>query len=474
MVVAARPVRAPRAADGRAVARMTPHHRPVPGTVTAQADRAGQAGGPHVAVFRALMLGDLLCATPALRALRQGWPQARLTLVGLPWARALAQRLASVDDFLACPGWPGLPEQPLHDRRAMAAFLAAARARRFDLAVQLHGSGPVVNPLVAALGAPRLAAFGDPPPGRGRRPGDPAGADDGPFVPWPATGTEVERLLRLTDAMGLPRRGLHLDFPLRDGDRDRAEALCAPLAGRPFAVVHVGSQLPSRRWPAERFAQVADRLAGDGLAVVLTGSAGEAPLTAAVAAAMRAPALDLAGRTDLWSLGALVEWAALVVCNDTGLSHVAAALGTPSVVVASGSDVARWSPADARRHAVLWHDVDCRPCGHRTCPVPGHPCASGVSVAGVRAAVRAVLAQGRRPVSPPVPSAAATVPGMVPGTMAPGVAVDGPSRPAAPPPSPRPATWRLPAVPAAVRAADARNPAAGVPPAAGPAMRPAG
>lgn len=338
------------------------------------------AGLRRVVVLRALMLGDLLCATPALRALRAGLPGARIALVGLPWARELVQRLDSVDEFIELPGWPGLPETRPAPLAQALGFVATMRQRRWDLALQLHGSGAVVNPLLASFGARLNAGFAA--PGAPR----PA-ADRRRFVAWPEHGSEVERLLLLTDALGLPRRGTQLDFPLADEDRRRAAALLGE--GR-WAVVHAGSQLPSRRWAPERFAAVADALADGGLQVVLTGSAAEAPLVAALRQKMRQPALDLAGRTDLWTLGAVVERAALVVCNDTGISHIAAALGTPSVVVASGSDVARWAPRDTNRNRVLWHPVPCRPCAHAVCPTE-HECAAGVEAAAVRAAALAAL-----------------------------------------------------------------------------------
>lgn len=341
---------------------------------------------PRVAVFRALMLGDLLCATPALRALRAALPKARIALIGLAGTRELARRLPSVDEFIAFPGWPGLPEQGA-DVPCALAFVAAMRDQGFDLALQCHGSGRIVNPLVAAFGARLNGGFAE--PGAWR-----PDADADRYLQWPARGSEVERLLALTDHLGCPRQGTQLDFPLRSADRERAARLRAGRAGSPggrYAVVHAGAQWASRRWPAERFGAVADSLCEQGLAVVLTGTAGEAALTQCVAAAMHHPALDLAGLTDLWTLGALVEGAELVVCNDTGVSHVAAALGTPSVVVANGSEVARWAPADAARHRVLWHDLPCRPCSDPVCP-HGQACALAVPVDGVARAAAAALA----------------------------------------------------------------------------------
>jgi ADP-heptose:LPS heptosyltransferase len=96
----------------------------------------------------------------------------------------------------------------------------------------------------------------------------------------------------------------------------------------------------------------------------------------------------------LWTLGALIESARLLVCNDTGVSHVAAALGTPSVVVSLGAEVARWAPLDARLHRVLWQPMDCRPCAHAHCPV-GHGCSTQLTVARVAEAVLESLAPAR-------------------------------------------------------------------------------
>lgn len=326
----------------------------------------------RIAVFRALVLGDMLCATPALRALRSAYPQAELTLVGLPWAAALAERLPCVDHFIALPGHPGLPEVPA-DVRALPAFLQAVQQRDFDLALQLHGSGAIVNPLVASFGARATAGFGD---ASNWVPAD----DRARYIGWPAQGHEIERLLALTDHLGCARQGLQLDFPLTEADRVEARALLAPLpAGSGYALVHAGSQLASRRWPVERFAEVARHLRAQGLQLVLTGGPGEAALVAELQRLLQGQALNLTGRTSLWTLGAVVAQARYVVCNDTGISHIAAALGRPSLVLSCGSDVQRWAPLDADRHRVLWHDLPCRPCAFAECPY-GHGCAQALTV----------------------------------------------------------------------------------------------
>jgi ADP-heptose:LPS heptosyltransferase len=324
------------------------------------------AGIRRIVVFRALVLGDLLCAVPALRAVRAAFPDAEITLVSLPWAAELAQRLRAVDRFVPFPGFPGLPERA-PEIPAIPGFLERLQHARYDLALQIHGSGQLVNPLVATFGARRVAGFALP----GEFAPDPA-----LFAPWPTSGHEIERLLTLVDHLGLARQGVHLEFPLTAADlawRDER------LAAGSYACLHPGAQLPSRRWPVERFARVANELARQGLRVVITGTAQEGPLAAEMARRMCTQPLDLSGRTTLWQFGALVQGAAVVVANDTGISHVAAALGTPSVIVSCGADPARWAPLDHTRHRVLAAPVPCRPCAHRTCPTQ-HECATAIEV----------------------------------------------------------------------------------------------
>jgi ADP-heptose:LPS heptosyltransferase len=308
----------------------------------------------RVVVLRALQLGDLLCAVPALRAFRAAWPAAEIVLIGLPWARAFVERFDGyLDGFREFPGYPGLPErEPVIEE--VPRFLAAIQAERFDLAVQLHGSGPIVNPLVMLLGAARAAGFY---PEREPCP------DLETFRPWPRHGLEIRRLLALPEFLGLPADGEHLEFPVRPEDRAALTRLEGTESLRPghFVCIHPGASVAPRRWPAEHFAAVAAALAGREMEIVLTGTAGEAGLTRAVAERSGARCLDLAGRTNLGTLGALLESARLLICNDTGLSHLAAALGVPSVVISTGDNPERWAPIDRARHRVLCRADGIRP-----------------------------------------------------------------------------------------------------------------
>lgn len=337
----------------------------------------------RIAVLRALQLGDMLCVVPALRALRKACPQAEITLIGLPWAHEFVRRYARyVDDFVAFPGMRGFPEQPANED-AVPAFIGQMRERRFDLVLQMHGSGELSNPLAASFGARLLAGF---------HPATAVVADPHHFVPWIEEESEVLRFLRLLAKLGIPDAGTHLEFPLNEQDFGHLRAVAPDLADSgEYACVHPGSRMGSRRWPAARFAEVATRLAEAGLQVVLTGSASESSLTEAVRAKIPGRVLDLTGRTTLGSLAAVVAGARLVLCNDTGISHIAAAVATPSVVVSSGANARRWAPLDTSRHRVLWVQTACRPCLHVECPFDDHPCATGVTVDEVWQSVRATL-----------------------------------------------------------------------------------
>jgi ADP-heptose:LPS heptosyltransferase len=298
----------------------------------------------RVQVLRALQLGDLLVAVPTLRALRRAWPDARIELIGLPWARALVERLPGyLDDVVEFPGWPGVPERDAEPSR-VAAFLARSTSDPPDVAIQLHGSGVLTNAFVALLGAARTA---------GRFVPGAFVPDENLFVPYDDTLSERDGMLSVLAPLGVVRAGGELEVLVLERDREELrEGPASALRRDAYALVHPGSSTPSRRWPATGFAEVADALA-EHLPVVVTGTDREHDVVDATIGAMRRPAIDLAGRTSLGAMFALVEGAALVVSNDTGVAHVADALRTPSVVVFTSADPAKWGPADRQLHRVV-------------------------------------------------------------------------------------------------------------------------
>jgi len=275
-------------------------------------------------------------------------PDARITLVGLPWAAQFASRFRRyVDDFVAFPGHAAFPEQPAREGQ-LPAFHEEMRGKLLDLALQMHGSGQVSNRIVGDFGARAVAGCVAP----GTVVADPAC-----FMEYPEDGAEPLRLLRLAEFLGAPAVGSHLEFPLTDEDEQELEesGLTAGLEAGSYICIHPGARIRDKCWPPARFAEVADTLADEfGVKVVLTGSAKEADLAAAVATQMHNTPIDAAKPISIGAMAALMSRARLLVCNDTGVSHIAAGLRLPSVVVFSKADMQRWAPLDHELHRCIW------------------------------------------------------------------------------------------------------------------------
>jgi len=315
--------------------------------------KSGQSEPERIVIFRALYLGDLLNAVPAFRALKTAFPNSHVTLVGLPWSVEFVKRFHSyLDDFISFPGFPGLPELT-PDLPRLLSFLQQLQAMDVDLAIQMQGSGDVVNPMIGLFGARQTAGF--------YVPGEYC-PDTSWFLEYPEHEPETWRHLRLMEFLGIPLQGDELEFPLFDADGNAFEQIQRNYRLESnYVCVHPGSNAKERRWPTQHFAAVADRLADRGYQVVLTGTEKEAHLTASVALHMKAPVIDLAGKTNLGTLGALVSKAQLVVSNDTGVSHVAAALKTPSVILFPVRESNRWAPRDAQLHKRVWEAMGRQP-----------------------------------------------------------------------------------------------------------------
>jgi ADP-heptose:LPS heptosyltransferase len=335
-----------------------------------------------VALLRASRIGDFLCAVPAFRALRTALPGAEITMVTLPLLRDLAVRSPYLDRFVAFPGFPGIAEQFFDARRATA-FFQQMQAEQFDLAVQMQGSGVYSNPFTLMLGARMTAGF--------VRPGDPPGPLDA-ALPIPEHEHEVRRMLALTTFLGAPPQGEELEYPLWPEDHAAAEALVAG-AERPLIGLHPGARARTRRWALDRFAAVGVQLRRRyGGTFVILGDAEERPAAGMLAQQVDGPCLNLAGRTSLAVLGAVIAQLAVLVTNDSGPAHVAYALGTPTVTVLGGGRPAAYVPLMDGPYRILSYEVPCRPCDYADCPV-GYTCLEGVTVQQAVEAAGAVILQ---------------------------------------------------------------------------------
>ena len=320
----------------------------------------------RIAIFRALYLGDLLLAIPALRAVRAGFPDAEITFIGLPWAQLFMQRFHHyVDRFVEFVGFPGIGEVDVVPERTIS-FINEQRAYGYDLVIQMHGSGRTSNPFALALGAKITVGYYE-----GQLPAGLTLA-----APYPDDQPEVYRNLGVAKLLGCPAYDPTLEFPLCQQDRAEASTLLASLlrTDRPWIGLHTGARPPARRWPADYFAHLADSLALCFHAqILLTGSPAEATIVDAVAEQMTIHPLNLAGKTSLGGLAALISELDAFVSNDTGPAHIATAVDTPSITIFGPADHRRWAALDQTRHPIVRHTVECSPCGYWQCPID-HRC----------------------------------------------------------------------------------------------------
>jgi ADP-heptose:LPS heptosyltransferase len=319
-------------------------------------------------------LGDVLMTTPALRALRETFG-CRLTLLTSPAGAALDGLLPEADEVLAWRA-PWMKGTPAGDD---VAFLD--KLRGFDAAaiftVYSQSALPAAY-LCQLAGIPRRLAH----------------SRENPYhlltdwVPDPEPGStvrhEVRRQLDLVAAVGGRTDDERLSFRVPALARERVAALALPS---PLVVVHPGASAASRRYPPESYARALELL---GCEVVFTGDAAERDLVEGVRAIMGMRSRSLAGQLSLAELGALIEAADLVICNNTGPAHIAAAVGTPVVDLYALTNP-QHTPWQVESR-VLFHDVPCRNCYKSVCPTGGHECLRGVPPERVAAAARELLA----------------------------------------------------------------------------------
>ncbi len=274
---------------------------------------------PAVLVLRALGLGDALTGIPALRGLRRAFPEHRLTLAAPSQLGEWLRRLDVVDAVLPTPDL-----QPLD-------WFCAGPA----VAADLHGRGPRSHRLLQRTRPQRLLAFGCT-----------EAHHRGPE--WHADEHEVLRWCRLVHSAGgdCGPEDLRLKAFSRDKHLRR---------GQDVVVLHPGAASGSRRWPPERWTQVGRALAAEGHRIIVTGAAKESALCARITHELPG-ALNTAGTLDLDALTDVVANAALLLCGDTGVAHLATACATPSVLLFGPTPPHRWGPLiDQALHTVLWH-----------------------------------------------------------------------------------------------------------------------
>ncbi|MFQ6013838.1 MAG: glycosyltransferase family 9 protein [Anaerolineae bacterium] len=353
-------------------------------------------------------LGDLLFTTPALKVLRETFPEAHITYLVGPWGVPVMANNPDVDQIAVCP-FPGF------SRGAKKSFLEPylllwkqakiLKERRFDLAILLrfdHWWGAL---LAYLAGIPARVGYDV--------------AEVRPFltraVPYTYGHHEVEQNLRLVGAIGgdriiyagqrlsrddqLPFSRYRLEFNPSAEDREFAAAYLAErgiVSGDPLICIHPGAGAPVKLWRNEAWAQVADTLAQRrGVKIIITGARGEAELAGAIAAQMKLPPIVAAGDTSLGQLAAIMARSRLVLGPDCGPLHLAVAMGVPTVHLYGPVDHQAFGPwGDPSRHRVLLSRLDCIPCNrldYTAEELDEHPCVRLITVDQVLAVAQELL-----------------------------------------------------------------------------------
>jgi lipopolysaccharide heptosyltransferase II len=304
-------------------------------------------------------VGDAVLSIPALKSLRQRFPSARITLLARTWVAGLFESASFVDQIWRFgPSW-------VSNVRKM-------RREGFDTGVLLTNS--FASALTMRIGRVaervgyatelRSALLSHPVPLE------------------PGKHHQTRYYLHLLESAFGPGPSPDIGIRPSADERERARRLLADsgldLSER-FAVLSPGAAFGSaKRWKEAGFAGLADRLGSEGFRTVIVGSAAEREIGDRVSALMRSKATNLAGETDLETLVGLLAEAALVVTNDSGPMHIAAALGTPTVGIFGSTDPEVTGPIGPRARVVS-HKVDCSPCLLRKCPID-HRCMENLTV----------------------------------------------------------------------------------------------
>lgn len=346
----------------------------------------------NILCIRLDYLGDVLMCTPAIRAIRQSGAGRRITLLTSASGVAATPFIPEVDaviDYAA----PWLKSSAPHDAGIDLDMVRTLKERRFDAAVIFTTYSQSALPaamLCYLAGIPLRVAH----------------CRENPYqmlTDWipesePETQVrhEVQRQLDLVARIGCRTGDERLSFRVPDSDAAWAFRRLAALKiglREPWVLMHPGATAASRRYPPGHWATLTRKLTCElGYPVVFTGSAGEAELINEIRASSGGFSFSLAGELDLGKLGAMISCAPVVVSNNTGPAHIAAALGTPIVVLYALTNP-QHTPWQVRCR-VLYRDVPCRFCYKSACPQQHHDCLTKVDPLQVSEAVQELMQSG--------------------------------------------------------------------------------
>lgn len=317
-------------------------------------------------------LGDAVMALPALADVRRALPDAAIAVAARPAVAPLFRLVPAADEVVTV------------ERRGWRRIGAELAGRGYDAALLLPNS---FHAALVAVSAGVRERWGYRTDWRGSlltRAVDP-----------PSGLHQVEYYQQLVHALGFPSGPMEPRLAVPAAARDAARALLARSGwdgSRPLVAIAPGAAYGgAKRWPPERFAELATTLEDQGVQTVMVGSAADRPTAADVVRGFkgRIGLVDLVGRTDLVTLAGVLAACRGLVTNDSGAMHLAVAIGTPVTALFGPTDERATRPL-GEAHRVMTAPAWCRPCMLRECPLD-HRCMLGIEVAPVAAAARRTL-----------------------------------------------------------------------------------
>lgn len=291
-----------------------------------------------IGVFRALKLGDMICAIPSLVSIRESYPDAQIILITLPWVKDLLLRYSDiVDEVVETPYISGLPE-------TYSSSSTIPRSKKpYDLLIQLHGSGLYSNRIFRIFNYVHGGGFW-------------TGSiikniQNITWVPYPTGLTEERRLLLLVNNLGIPESVTPTPFPLLTNEVKWGKILISKYKiENSYVVIHPGAD-SGKRIAAATLARLASILWSMGFVSIITGTAKEKKLAGEIALQSSVPLIDLTGKTDIGKLAAIIAGSRAFFSADTGPAHLAHILKVPSLTVFLSTDMIRWRSKE--RHNII-------------------------------------------------------------------------------------------------------------------------
>jgi len=336
-------------------------------------------------------IGDVVLSTPAIKAVREKYPDAHIAFMVRPYAKDIVESNPYLDEVIV------YDKYGRHGNILRTVFFALGlRKKKFDLAIMLHPTNRAhliswLAGIPRRIGYDRKCAF--------------FLTEKMPHEKQKGEKHELEYALDMLLAIGVEAKEKELFVPIKANDAKKVDDIFSEshIGNKvPVVAVNPGASCRSKRWPPERFAQVCEKLAENEKAriVIVSDKANESSAER-VASFMRHEPVNLAGETTVGELAALLSRASLFISNDSGPVHIACAVGTPVISIFGRKDAGlsprRWGPT-AEKSATLHKDVGCEVCLAHNCKI-GFKCLDAITVDEVYSAARTLITPSK-PLSP--------------------------------------------------------------------------